>query len=301
MSTVTHWRPRPSAGGIFGTFAACAVLLAALGAAYWATDQPVGLTMFLGLVAAVGALILTLLVAIWTYGFYTLTYRLGDDELTIDWLFRQERVPYRAIDAVYGGQCLTDTLQVHGISCPGYYVGRGRARNLGVLRVFSSTCDRSALTILLTELGGYVLSPDDAFRNALVQRLQEARQQAPLTAASREARPRQWARALADPWLLSGVLVSLAIVVGMLGYIMDRYESLPELLALRFDEAGEAAYIRPRFELFYLPSLGAAVLLLDILIGLWVYHGEPLAARLLWAAPVLVQGILAVAVLRTIG
>ncbi len=82
-------------------------LSAALAAATWATDQPVGLAMFGGLVAAVLGLILTMLLAVWTYGYYTLRYVLDDEALTIDWLFRQERLPYRTIDAVYGGQRLT--------------------------------------------------------------------------------------------------------------------------------------------------------------------------------------------------
>jgi hypothetical protein len=278
------------------------MLLAALGAAAWATQQPVGLAMFAGLVAAVFGLILTILLAVWTYGYYTLRYVLDDEALTIDWLFRQERLPYRAIDAVYGGQRLTEALRVRGITWPGYYVGRGRARNLGMLRVFASATHNPDLTIVLTELGGYAVSPDDAFRAALIERLQAARLAGPAAAPARvAARPRHLGRALADAWLLPCALVSLGAILAMLGYIMDRYESLPELLALRLDPLGEPERIRPRFELFHLPALGAGVLLVDLLLGIWLHEHELLAARLLWTAPLLVQLVLAVAVVRTIG
>jgi hypothetical protein len=284
-----------------GITVSVAALAVAMGATAWATQQPVGLAMFAGLVAAVAGLVLTLLLAVWTYGYYTLRYELDADGVTITWLFYQERLPYRSIDAVYGGQRLTEMLRVQGITWPGYYVGRGRARNLGVLRVFASTLERPGLTLLLTELGGYALSPDDAFRGVLVERLQAARAEPARIVPRQVARPRYLSRALADPWLLAGALVSLAVLLAMLGYIMDRYESLPELLALRLDPLGEPEVVRPRFELFHLPSVGATALLVDVLLGIWIYQWEPLAARLLWTAPVLVQGVLAIAVVRTIG
>jgi hypothetical protein len=258
--------------------------------------------MFLGLLAAVLGVSLTLLFALWTYGYYTLRYQLGADALSIDWLFVHERLPYLTIDAVYAGERLVDTPRVQGVTWPGYYVGRLRARNLGVLRVFASSLSPGDLTLVLTELGGFALSPDSAFRTALVERLEQARRE-PARAAPPSVVPRrrQLGRALADPWLLACALASLALLLAMLGYVMDRYESLPELLALRLDAAGDPEYVRPRFELFHLPGVGATVLLVNVLLGIWMYQWEPLAARLLWAAPLLTQAVLAIAVLRTVG
>jgi hypothetical protein len=281
----------------------CALLLVvALGAALWATQQAVGLPMFGALLIALASLILTLLLSVWTYGFYTLRYELDDEGVTIHWLFLKERLSYQTVDAVYSGQRMSEALHVRGITWPGYYVGRGRARNLGVLRVFATTLVRSELTILLTELGTYVLSPDAPFRNALVERLQHGGERAGrLAGQSQLHQPRHLGRAVADPWLLAGALASLAVVLGMLGYIMDRYETLPELLALQFDANGEPSFIRPRFDLFHLPSIGATVLLTDVLAGIWIYQREPLAARMLWVAPLLIQGVLGLAVIRTIG
>jgi hypothetical protein len=296
------WRPCASPGGRVG-FAVClAVLGATLGAAYWTTQQPVSLAMFLGLLGAVVGVILTLLVALWTYGYYTLRYQLGPETLSVDWLFVHERLPYRTIDAVYAGERLAETPHVHGITWPGYYVGRLRARNLGVLRVFASSLAQGELTLVLTELGGFALSPDAAFRAALVERLEQARR-APARATPDAIVPRrrQLGRALADPWLLGCAVASLVLLLAMLGYVMDRYESLPELLALRLDAAGDPEYVRPRFELFHLPGVGATILLVNVLLGIWTYQWEPLAARLLWAAPLLAQAVLAIAVLRTIG
>src|SRR5438094_187012 len=83
----------------------------------------------------------------------------------------------------------------------------GRARNLGVLRVFASALHNTELTLVLSELGGYALSPDDAFRATLIERLQAARREpAAATAARAVARSRNLGRALADPWLLVSAL-----------------------------------------------------------------------------------------------
>jgi hypothetical protein len=246
-------------------------------------------------------LILTLLVATWTYGYYTLRYELDAEGLTVDWLFRQERIPYAAIEAVYSGQRLDQPLAVRGITWPGYHVGRGRARNFGVLRVFASTLVGSELTLVLSAVGGYAISPDESFRVALVERVQRLRQ-AEQSSAPPEVGPRRHlGRALADPWLLACTVLGLAGLLALLGYIMDRYEALPELLALRFDALGNAERIHHRFELFHLPALAAGALLLDLPLGIWLYQWEPLAARVVWLAPLLVQLVLAVAVVRTIG
>jgi hypothetical protein len=76
---------------------------------------------------------------------------------------------------------------------------------------------------------------------------------------------------------------------------------LPELLALQWDANGEPSYIRPRFDLFHLPGVGATILVVNLLLGIWLYQWEPFASRIVWAAPVLVQALLALAVVRTVG
>jgi hypothetical protein len=297
---MTTWRPRPSAGGRIGLLASVLALLAALAAADWTAQQPISLAMFAGLLATIFGLVLTLVLATWTYGYYTLRYQLDDAGLTIDWLFAQERLPYRAIDAVYGGQRLADELRVRGIGWPGYYVGRGRARNLGVLRVFASTLARPELTIVLSELGGFALSPDATFRSELVQRLERARREPAAARVTVAARRRELARAFADRWLLPCALASVAMLLAMLGYLMERYPALPELVPLPADALAPVGG-RPRFELFHLPGIGACLWLLDVALGIWVYQWEPLAARMLWAAPLLLQAVLVSAVLRIVG
>jgi hypothetical protein len=216
-------------------------------------------------------------------------------------------VPYGAVDAVYSGQRLPEPLRLRSIAWPGYYVGRARARNLGVLQVFATTREPNDLTILLTDLGGYALSGGETFRAALVERL-EAAGRAPegvwsVTRGSQGwgSTPRPLSRAWTDPWLPAATSISLVLLLAMVGYILDRYESLPELLALRLDASGQPEYIRPRFDLFHLPAIGALVLVGDVLLGSWIHRWEPLAGRLVWAAPVLVQCILAIAVLRSVG
>ena len=272
-----------------------------MGAGWWVTQQPIGLGVFIGLLLAVASLALSILFALWTLGYYTLYYVLGPDTLRIVWLLREDVIPYTTISALYAGQRLTEPLQVRGVIWPGNYVGRARARNLGVLQVFATTLERAELTILLTDLGGYVLSPDPAFRTALVERLELAR-----GAGEATVRPRAGAvrggltRAAADRWLLGSVGLALVLLLGMLGAIIARYEALPELLALQLDPLGQPINMYSRFELFYLPGIGAVVLLVDVLLGTLLYGRDILAARLVWSAPVLVQLALAAGLLRTL-
>jgi hypothetical protein len=294
------WRPQPSAGGRVGIGAAAASLLVALAAGWWVTQQPIGLGIFVGLLLAVASLALSILFALWTLGYYTLHYVLAPDGLHVVWLFREDVIPYKAVSALYAGHRLSEPPRVRGVVWPGNYVGRARVRNFGVLTVFATTLERSELTILLTDLGGYVLSAPAEFRTALVERLEAAREDT-LPAAGRAGAVRtSLSRAAADRWLVVCLGGALLLLLGMLGAIIARYESLPELLALQLDPLGQPIAMRSRFELFSLPGIGAVVLLVDVALGMLLYEREVLAARLVWTAPVLVQLALATALLRTL-
>lgn len=272
----------------------------AVGAGWWVTQQPIGWGLFGGLVLAVASLALSILFALWTLGYYSLHYVLGPDSLRVVWLLREDVIPYSAINAVYAGQRLAEPLRVRGVVWPGNYVGRARARNLGVLQVFATTLDRPELTILLSELGGYVLSAPAEFRTTLVERLEATRDE-PASDGLRTAGPRTGvSRAVADRWLLACLGIALLLLLAMLGAIIARYETLPELLALQLDPLGQPVAMRSRFELFSLPGIGAVVLLVDVLVGMVLHSRDALAARLVWTAPVLVQIALAVALLRTL-
>jgi hypothetical protein len=293
------WRPLPSAGGRIGIAAAAGSLLVAVAAGWWVTWQPIGWGLFAGLVLAVVSLALSILFALWTLGYYSLHYVLGPDSLRIVWLLREDVIPYGAINAVYAGHRLAEPLRVRGVVWPGNYVGRARARNLGMLQVFATTLDRPELTILLTELGGYVVSAPAEFRTLLVERLEATRDE-PATDLRTAGLRAGVSRAAADRWLLACLGIALLLLLAMLGAIIARYETLPELLALQLDPLGQPVAMRSRFELFSLPGIGAVVLLVDVLLGMVLHPRDALAARLVWTAPVLVQIALAVALLRTL-
>jgi hypothetical protein len=79
---------------------------------------------------------------------------------------------------------------------------------------------------------------------------------------------------------------------------MVRYQGLPDRLPMRFDASGRPSEIGFKADLFHLPLGGLLTMVPTGLLGIWLHPREPLLARVLWVASVLVQAVLFVAILR---
>jgi hypothetical protein len=294
------WPPRRSSGGdaaLWVGAGACVLALAAFGFA--ATHEP-GPAMLLWTVLALLLVLLGAAIVLWAIAYRQLTYRLGEDALEVDWCGFTIRAPYGAIDGVYSGQRLVGNAAPSVPTWPGIYVGPGRVRGIGRLRFFATSPDPSALTLITLEHGGLVVSarnPHD-FRTALIERIQEAHQQAATRSWTRLPPSRAPWSAVRDHWFAICLGVGTLLLLIILALISLGVEGLPALIALRFDASGQASQLAPRGDLLRLPLFGLLGLAVNAAAGVWLHPTERLLARLLWLGGAVLQAMLLVAVVR---
>jgi len=271
--------------------------LAALGIA--ATREPGG-SMLLW---ALGGLVLggaAVAVGLWSLTYRRLAYSLAEQHLEIAWFGYRLGVPYAAIDGVYTGQRLVGNTTPTVPSWPGIYVGPGRARGVGRLRFFSTSPDPSALTLIMLERSGVVVSarnPHD-FRTALIERIQALSDAEASTALVSQAPTSAPWTAMFDRWLPVTVAIGLLLFLAMLAAIGIGFDALPLDIPIRFDASGDPTQIAPRTDLVRLPFLGLLLLAGNALLGIYLHARERLLARLLWATGAVLEAVLLVAVVR---
>ncbi|MGD2164345.1 MAG: DUF1648 domain-containing protein, partial [Anaerolineae bacterium] len=86
--------------------------------------------------------------------------------------------------------------------------------------------------------------------------------------------------------LLGVSTLALATLLGMLSY---RFSQLPMLIPLHFGMSGSPDRLGPRVEIFLVPLIGLLTLLVNGLLGSFVYRRSRLASYLLWASSILIQ------------
>ena len=90
-------------------------------------------------------------------------------------------------------------------------------------------------------------------------------------------------------------------MLAVLGVLAARYPLLEPLIRMRFDAAGQVSDLRPRHQVLFLPLAAFGLSLFNTVMGLLIYRAQPIGARLLQGASVLVQllfGIAAVTIIR---
>lgn len=296
----TTWRPRASAAGWLGLAATALLALAALASALFAIRQPVGFAMFLGLLVGFVCGALALLALVLTIGYFRMRYHFQPRGLVITWLGRQEVVPYERVDGIFAGPRLGQAMRVRGLNWPGFHVGIGRSRQMGLVRYFVTTGDLNEIALIVTADVTVAVSPADAqgFRRELIRRVEESEAAPPLAtkpeAAEAPARPSP----LRDVTLPVLLLAAILVLIGSVLYVWSRWSGIPEVIALQFSRDGVPLTYGQREDIWRLPGIGAAILIANLGIGLAVYARERAAARMLWAVSVVVQVLVLVATAR---
>jgi hypothetical protein len=299
-----RWKPKSS----FGRWVALALLLAALALAavlgvslgqtlarppeLW----PVGLALYgrvlllLAVLAIAGALIYRIGSA------FTLGYELDRNGLYITWLGNRAVVPLEQIQSVDAG--------AHGASLPlfrglAYMHGQGRTADGRRLHLFA-TRPLARCLVIYTADEVYAISPADS--ETFVQDLEQRRNLGatkPLAPSFEPSRMFLYAF-WNDSTVRALLLLAFALNLLVLGFLAMRYPALGPLIEMRFDAAGQAADLRPRHQVLFLPLAAFALSLLNVVLGLLFYRRQRLGARLLQGASVVVQILFGVATVTII-
>jgi hypothetical protein len=97
---------------------------------------------------------------------------------------------------------------------------------------------------------------------------------------------------LQDQVALALLGISLVSTVVMAGILAGRTDSLPDIIALRFDAVGDPTRFGPPRSLWQLPLLAAMVTLINAVLAGWVSRYDRFASRFVLAAAVVI-GLLA--------
>jgi hypothetical protein len=298
-----RWKPQPSGllwVAVAATAAAAAgagYLLLQIGAALIGppADWPIDSALFAQFLACVALLFLAGALIYRVAATLTLAYAIDRNGLYISWLGNRAVVPLQQIESVESGISAPTRLSDQ-LRSVGYYHGRVRSPDGRTVHRFT-TLPLSRAMVLHTSADSYAISPQDA--ESFVQDLEQRRrlgavqQLAPGVETGQAFFYAFWDDTLVRRSLFIAALLNLAL----LGGLMTLYPGLPALVDLRADAAGMATALVPRHQILFLPLAGAAVGLLNVGLGLTFYRREPLGARLLQVASVIVQGLFIVAAL----
>lgn len=297
---MTKWQIDPQTGLRVGLALIVAILLLMGGLVAWVINQAVSIWTFvfaLMILLLVGAV---LLLSYWLVGLVRSGYTLDRNALTIIWGASEQVIPTSEIERVVLGDELEGRVRFLGIRWPGHWVGYGRVEELGPVLFYASEPPRRQIFVV-TEGLAYGISPDD--REGFLRTLQSRLAMGPtqiVEAISRGAAFLRW-----DIWRdwLGLILIGIGFlaVLALFGFLCARFPSLPRLLPLHFDSAGDPDRLGSRGQIFFLPLIGLIVLLVNGGIGVVLYRRERVGAYLLWAGASLVVIFLWTAVMGILG
>lgn len=291
------WRLGAAAVLLILTVGAAVYLVMQLGAALarppetWKVDATL-FVRYLGLLALLslaGVLVYRIAAAL------SLVYTLDRNGLYIHWLGNRAVVPLGQIERIEVGLSRSRSPWI-GL---GFIRASLRLPEGRVVHCFSTVPLHRSL-IIHTASESYAISPQDTdgFVQDLEQRqrLGAIQHLTPGIEAGRVFAYAFWR----DPLARGGVIGAFFVNLALLGALTTLYPYLPEMLGLRTDAFGETAALAPRYQIFTLPLAGAAILFLNLGLGLWLYRREPLGARTLQLASAMVQVLFVVAALTVL-
>jgi hypothetical protein len=291
-----NFQPYPTRSGFvaLGTvMIACAVAVLLIN---WLPQQntlPNIFRLLVGVLLTLGVIGLALY---WAVIAFRLHYYLSRNGLAIQWGLGQQLIPFDSIEEIVPGKNLSTPPTFRGLNMAGLRVGWGELAEYGKLK-FHATAALAESLLIVTPHQTYVISPSqpDNFLRAW-----QARQMLGPT--------QQWTVSLRRSWPFSYPLLgdgltwwffglSALACFALLGYLCLRFPELPRSLPIHFDAFGVADRIADKSALFALPTVGAAVLVINTLLGGLIYRWERVAAYLLWGSTVAMQICLWFAVL----
>lgn len=301
-----RWKPQSTPGRwlalilIIGLIAAMFYPVQHMIAAFRGTAEQwqINISLYGWILLFLGLLLLTSILIYRALAAFTLAYELDRNGLYIVWLGNRAIVPLAQITSVEIGST--------GVRMPlrllrgiGYYWGQGRTEDGKTAHLFSTRSPQDSL-LINTESASYVVSPDD--RDAFVQDLEQRRNLGSTQAMAPAVEPgRMFVYAFWNDTVVRRLLM-LAIFLNLvnLGLLMWRYPTLPGMLEMRFDAAGNVAEYRPHFQILYIPLAALAVTLVNMALGAALYLRQQISAHLLQGASLIAQLLFLVALITII-
>ncbi len=290
------WYPDKRQGLLWG--AGLLIALVAVGAllARSIVGVPPDLGLFLRALVLVALLVLLALLAYGYYGLANLTYRVERNGILIRWGAVVDAVPVGEIVEIVPFAKPARPL-TPGPGWPGYRIGRMQAEGVGPLRLYITRPPEQCL-LVRTRARSYLVSPANA--EGFLADYRTRRKLGYIA---------KWPQELRLPWLFrlsiwrdrlaAGLaLPGLALNVGLFGYLVARYPGLPLRLVLSYNLLGLSDRVGARSELFLLPVVGLAVVLLNAGLAALLHRRERVLALLLLCNGPVVQALIWLAAVR---
>jgi len=278
------------------------VILVDSGLVWMATMRPLAIGTFIIGLAVLFSLGLVGLIGYWVYGLARSRYFLDRNALVIKWGPTEQIIPASQIERVLTGDEIEGPIHFYGGIWPGHCVGYGEVPGEGPALFYATVPPRQQIYVVTPGLT-YGISPTD--REGFLESLQKRLQMGPTQILEQSSkRPGFlewpiWRDRLGLALLAVGFLALLALV----GWLCFRFPSLPWLVPLHFNTAGNPDRLAPRRQIFIIPLIGLLSFLLNGVLGGLMYRHERVASYLLWAGMVLMQvlvWIAAVGILRQV-
>lgn len=294
------FRPRRYPGVVVGIGLAFLALLLAFLLALRITVAPVSPLSFAAALVCVTLVGVAGLFLFWSFGLWTLSYRLDRNRLAIFWLGSRYDVPLGRIEQLIKGPAGLKSLSVSGATWLGFQVGRLRHPELGSVLCFAGGRSPSDLIYVVTSGPTYALSVPNQER--FLQEVQRRQAMGPTHQVFPGVLPSPvttwplWADR--NMWLLFAFCVVLNIA--LFAFLALRYADLPHFISLHFTFSGQPAQMRVKDSIFILPWFALGALFVNSLLASLLHTRERAAAYLSLVAAGFLQLLFWAAAMRIV-
>jgi hypothetical protein len=261
---------------------------------------PISLLSFVAAIVSVLLACVAGLFLFWSFGLWTLSYRLDRNRLAIFWLGSRYDIPLGRIERLMTGPAGVKRLSVLGASWFGCQVGRLEHPELGSVLCFAGARSPAELIYVVTAGPTYAISVPNSER--FLQEVQRRQTMGPTHEVFPGVRPSPimtWALwSDRNLWLL--VTVCLILNVTLFAFLFARYASLPHFVSLHFTFAGQPAQMRVKDAVFVLPWVALAALFANGILAGIIHNRERAAAYLSLIAAAFLQILFWAAALRVV-
>lgn len=297
---MTEWKTNAERGLYVGIGLMVIIVLIDVGLIWLAATRPLSVGTFIIGLAVLFSLGFLGLIGYWLHGLAHSEYFLDRNALVIRWGLTEQIIPTSQIERVLTGDEIEERIRFYGGIWPSHCVGYGDVPGVGPALFYATVPPRDQIYIVTPGLT-YGISPAD--REGFLESLHRRLQMGPTQIVEQSSkRPGFLNWPIWQDWLGLSLLAAgfLALLV-LIGLLCLKFPTLPRLVPLHFDAAGNPDRLGPRGQIFIIPLIGLLALLLNGALGGLVYRHERVASYLLWGGIVLIHVLVWTATVGILG